>query len=84
MKFKEEDFESYKKEISSQGNILVRVVTDSMEPLIKVNEQFIVERIDDLEALKRFDIIIFLLEGKLLAHFYWGRSFMNSDLCSSL
>jgi hypothetical protein len=79
MKFSKEEFRTLKDDISTQGNLDIRVVSDSMVPIMMINESFIVDNIGDLEELKKFDIVIFLLDEKLMAHFFWGKNFMNTE-----
>lgn len=46
-----------------------KIVSNSMEPVINVGDEIIVI-VDDLN-LKRFDIIVFYFENKLVCHFLW-------------
>lgn len=46
------------------------VVSDSMSPVIKVGEKIIVEVGN--RDLERFDIIVILLDGKLVCHYLWA------------
>lgn len=45
------------------------IVSDSMEPVLKVGEKIVID-IGNMD-IKRFDIIVFYLEGKLIAHYLW-------------
>jgi len=47
-----------------------RVITGSMHPVIKVGE-FIVVEVGNLN-IKRFDIIVFYSEGKIICHYLWA------------
>lgn len=48
------------------------VVTDSMEPLIMVGDKIIVEVGN--QELKRFDIVVFFQNGKLICHYLWAKN----------
>src|SRR6476661_2317107 len=45
------------------------IVSDSMEPLIKVGEKIVVDVGN--RDLQRFDVITFLMDGKLVCHYVW-------------
>lgn len=45
------------------------IVSDSMEPAVKIGEKIIVD-VGTLN-LERFDIIVFFQNGKLIAHYMW-------------
>lgn len=49
--------------------ITSHVVSDSMDPLLKVNEKIIIEV--DASDLKRFDIVVIFLNEKLICHYLW-------------
>lgn len=49
-----------------------KIQTDSMEPLIKVGDTVVVE-VGNLE-LKRFDIIVFYDDQKLICHYLWHKN----------
>ncbi len=61
-----EDFEKLKKMEFFRGNI----VSDSMVPVIKVGDKITVEV--GCDKLKRFDIIVFWSQGKLICHYLWA------------
>jgi signal peptidase I len=46
-----------------------QVVSDSMVPVLKVGDRVVIE-IGDLN-LKRFDIIVIFVDGKLICHYIW-------------
>lgn len=46
-----------------------KVVSGSMLPIIQIGEEVIID-IGNME-IKRFDIIVFYLDGKLVCHYLW-------------
>ena len=50
--------------------IFFKVVSDSMHPLIKINDKLIFESVP-FEQLKIFDIVIFKRRENLTVHFIW-------------
>ena len=46
------------------------IVSGSMEPLMPIGSKIVVS-VNDLN-LKRYDIIVFLSDGKLICHFLWN------------
>lgn len=46
-----------------------KVVSDSMSPLIKVGEDIVVDV--GATELKRFDIVVIFIDGKLVCHYLW-------------
>jgi signal peptidase I len=61
-----EDFKKLKKLKSFTGNI----VSDSMEPLIRVGDKISVQVGD--KNLHRFDIIVFWGNNQLMCHYLWS------------
>lgn len=49
-----------------------KVVTGSMIPVINIGEDVVVEV--GQENIKRFDIIVFFYNGKLICHFLWRKN----------
>jgi signal peptidase I len=66
MEISREDFENFKRQPFFKGVI----VTDSMTPLIKVGDRIVTEV--GYQNLKRFDIIVIYLDGKLVCHYLWA------------
>lgn len=46
-----------------------KVISDSMEPVIKVGADVVVDVGN--QDIKRFDIIVFFHDGKLICHYLW-------------
>lgn len=46
-----------------------KVITGSMEPVIKVGEEVVIDV--GQKDIKRFDIIVIFCEGKLICHYLW-------------
>ena len=69
--------EVFKKKLSQKGvTQKIRIVSDSMHPVIKINEVLDVERIE-IHQLKRFDIILVNYFGTPYCHFFWN--FLNEN-----
>ncbi len=66
MEVSREDFERLKKNPFFVGVI----VTDSMLPLIRVGDKIVAEVGN--QNLKRFDIIVFYMNGVLVCHYVWA------------
>lgn len=59
-----------REKIFSQKTFRGRIVTNSMDPLLKTGDEILVEV--KSKELKRFDIIVFEMEGLLTCHFVWN------------
>lgn len=57
-------------EIRSLPIFKSRVISGSMEPVIKVGEEVVVD-VGNID-IKRFDIVVILLNGKLVCHYLWS------------
>lgn len=66
MEISRDFFQELKGRASFQG----RIVSDSMEPLIKRGDEISVEV--GTQHLERFDIIVFLQDNKLICHYVWS------------
>lgn len=66
MDMTEDHFEKLKKLPVFKG----KIVTGSMIPVIKIGESIVVEVLS--ENLKRFDIIVFRQNNKLVCHYVWN------------
>jgi signal peptidase I len=58
------------KELKTRPFFKGTLVSSSMEPVIKVGDNIVVEV--NAQNLKRFDIIVIYQDGKLIAHFIWS------------
>lgn len=56
-------------ELKSLGLFKSKVVSDSMMPIIKIGDDVVVD-IGNTD-IKRFDIIVVLIDGKLVCHYLW-------------
>lgn len=61
--------EDVKKSILSNSFFKGKVVSGSMEPVVMIGDDIVVE-IKSLD-LKRFDIIVFVQDQKLICHYLW-------------
>lgn len=66
-----EDFAAVKKQLHLQKKMIVRIVSGSMEPLIKTGENIELEEFASFAQLKRFDVIVFYYRNTLICHFLW-------------
>ncbi len=72
--FEAQSLKSYKVLIKNTREITCRIVSDSMEPLIRIGDRVRVECVDTIKSIKPFDIVIFLNQDKLFCHFVWNIS----------
>lgn len=72
------DFQSFlnaKEVLKHAGELEITVVGKSMTPLYEANGQLVrIKPITNLSELKRFDILIFWQNNKLIAHYYWKQN----------
>jgi len=79
MKILEEEFTFLKNKLEKSGeNIKVKIISDSMEPLIMVNEDIVIEFVD-YDELRYLDIIVFWKDNKLLCHCLWSKDLNYKD-----
>lgn len=57
-------------------NIMLKyqVVSDSMMPLIPIGSEITIKKIQDVDRLKKFDIIVFKSGNLLMCHYYWHQN----------
>ncbi|CBW27900.1 hypothetical protein BMS_3143 [Halobacteriovorax marinus SJ] len=58
-----------KKLLSSKGEFEINILSNSMSPLFKKGDRLKI--IEVKEDLKRYDIIVFLRDGKFVVHYIW-------------
>lgn len=61
-----------KNDVANGGTFKYRIISDSMSPIIKVDELISIED-SSLDNLSRYDIIIFWQNNKLICHFIWSQ-----------
>ncbi len=66
-----------KKMIKKFGSIELKVKGVSMQPLISENETIYIKELS--KELKRFDIIVFHQDQKLIVHYFWQKNRYFSD-----
>lgn len=67
------DFEKLKSKLQAEKRMGVRVVTGSMEPVIRVDDELTIEEIKGpQECLKLFDIIVYWNGSKFICHYVWS------------
>ncbi|WP_127718490.1 hypothetical protein [Halobacteriovorax sp. HLS] len=67
-----------KHEIEEKNLYFIKIVSDSMMPLLRVNNIYTVSAAD-LSSIKRFDVILFWYRGEPTAHFYWGPNLLSKE-----
>jgi hypothetical protein len=73
-------FERLKDEIVSNGFLGIRIISDSMYPLIKVGEKVTVCHYINEKQLTRFIPVLYWDGSKLICHYFWNKSRMtNAD-----
>lgn len=63
------DLHVLKKSLKHNNQVSLQIVSDSMEPLIKVGESIEVAKVQSVKELRVFDIILFDQAGRLNCHF---------------
>lgn len=48
-----------------------KIVSDSMSPLIPIGAEIEIRKLEDSEELKKFDIILFKQDARLVCHYFW-------------
>jgi signal peptidase I len=64
------DFQKLKAELREHKELVVRVVTGSMEPVIRVGEGLTLEEIK--KPLKLFDIVVYWNGTAFICHYVWA------------
>ncbi len=59
-------FKKIREQLNSKGLLPIKIISGSMEPVIKVNDKVVIKKID--QPLKRFDIIVYKSERELVCH----------------
>lgn len=77
-------FELVKDKLRKDGKLQIKIVSDSMEPILKVSETFDVDPLP--QKLQIFDLVVFYQSQKLNCHFLWRdqKEFNNSIVTRSL
>jgi signal peptidase I len=70
----------FKKKLQINQYAEIRIISDSMYPLILNGE--ILKVIQLPKKLKRFDIIVFDYHGEPYCHFFWSKIANNDSLCT--
>lgn len=64
-------FRTLKSKLDREGSLSLRVASESMVPVLKTGQIITVKRAD-LDNLKKFDILVFLQNEKIMCHFLWS------------
>lgn len=70
---KPEEFLFFKKKLAQNENLPLKIVSDSMEPLLKIGQEIHLTA-SPINELRPFDLIVFLENHKLVCHFYWHQN----------
>ncbi len=78
------DFEVFKNSLQQKGELPIKIVSDSMTPLLQVSETLSVLPIPS--KLETFDLVVFYQQERLNCHFLWRdqKDFNNSIVTRSL
>jgi hypothetical protein len=72
------DFYKLKSDLTKLGELKFRIASDSMHPLLKVDSVVTVTPLE-LNKLKRFDVIIFWENDRLISHFLWAKQQLEAS-----
>jgi hypothetical protein len=72
VKYSNDDFERLKERVRSAGFAEIRIVSDSMAPLLPVGALARIEACD-FDRVARYDLVVFWYDGKLMCHCVWDR-----------
>ena len=72
--YKLEEFKAMKMKLKSSLSLDIQIVSDSMYPILAVEERCTVSPYLGVDNLKRFDIIIFWQANRLICHYFWRTS----------
>lgn len=61
--------EALKHRLNKHSTIEIKIISDSMEPLLKINET--VSIVPAVKSFDVFDLIVFWRDGKLFCHYIW-------------
>lgn len=73
-------FEQLKNQIKNSGFLGIRIISDSMHPVIEVGEEVTVSDFINEKQLSRFTPILYWDGSKLICHYFWNRGrIQNAD-----
>ncbi|MBT7608714.1 MAG: S24/S26 family peptidase [Bacteriovoracaceae bacterium] len=79
MKITKQEFHFIQQKLKNdKDHYILRVVSDSMTPFIKVGEKVEI-KYENVKNLKIFDTVVFWSNGILLCHFFWSSDSENED-----
>lgn len=78
------DIEIIKAQLNKNLTVKIKIISDSMSPLIKTNEEIMLIAYPKGTRLKRFDIIVFRYYEKIYCHFFWGKDISGNIFTKSL
>lgn len=67
-----------------KGSLKLKVASNSMSPVIKVNDLITVAPTGNINTLKRFDIIVYAKNDTLVCHYFWSANSIQQEttLCT--
>jgi hypothetical protein len=72
------DFFKLKSRLDQQGEMKLNVASDSMHPVLKIGQKITVKPSNGV-PLRKFDIIVFWGQGKLISHFLWAKQMNEAN-----
>ncbi len=78
------EIEIIKAQLKKDLPVKIKIISDSMSPLIKTNEEVSLISYPDGTQLTRFDIIVFRYYEKIYCHFFWGKDTFGNIFTKSL
>lgn len=74
-------FEKTKVKLHQEKTMELTLFGDSMEPVIFSGEKAMLEAIEDIKLLKRFDVLVFWSQDMLFCHYLWhmNQNFNQSE-----
>lgn len=77
VKYSSEDFERLKSVLQLKGGVEIRIVSESMVPLLPVGA--IAELVPcGYDDLRRYDLVVFWYQGRLVCHCVWDHGHFKS------
>lgn len=67
----QQDFSRIKYTLKESSKLSLRIRGNSMLPLMSDNDIIDIMQVEDINQIKRFDIIVFHRRDKLICHYFW-------------
>lgn len=83
MQLQQSTFDALKKRIHQEEQLPLKVVSDSMTPVIPVGAKLMLTKLRP-EELERYDILVFKQREQLNCHFFWAWNYDGQMMTRSL